>query len=192
MPRRALRHVRDMTRFRRGAVPAGLYHVNTVGAGPIPIFRDDVDRTMFCSQLLRVMARLEWICLAFVFMTTHYHLVLDVPSDTLSLGMQRLNGRYARAFNRRHGRKGHLFGERYYDVMIESDEHLLQLMRYLALNPVAAGLCGRPAEWYWSSYRGCIGEGEPLPIVNHTKLLAYFTAAGELDVLDIRRFVEGE
>jgi putative transposase len=173
-------------------VPAGLYHVNTVGAGPGPIFRDDIDRTMFCSQLLRTMARLEWVCVAFCFMTTHYHLLLDVPADTLSRGMQRLNGRYARAFNRRHARKGHLFGERYYDVMVESDEHMLELLRYLALNPVSAGLCSGPADWYWSSYRGCIGRCEPLPFVDSAKLLSYFTRAGEVDVLDIRRFVEGE
>jgi putative transposase len=180
-----------MTRFQRGPVPAGLYHVNTRGAGRVPIFHDDVDRTMFCSQLLRAMARLEWVCIAFCFMTTHYHLLVDVPADTLSCGMQRLNGYYARAFNRRHGRTGHLFGERYYDVRVESDEHLLQLLRYLALNPVLAGLCSRPGDWYWSSYRGCI-EADPLPFVDSSKLLAYFTNAGEVDVLDIRRFVEGE
>ena len=147
---------------------------------------------MFCLQLMRTMARLEWVCVAFCFMTTHYHLLVDVPAETLQRGMLRLNGYYARAFNIRHDRNGHLFGERYHDVKVESDEHLLQLLRYLALNPVVAHLCDRPADWYWSSYRSCIGAADPLPFVDSSRLLAYFTVAGEIDVLDIRRFVEGE
>jgi REP element-mobilizing transposase RayT len=181
-----------MARLARGYVPAGLHHVNTRGAGPAAIFRDDFDRTLFCMHLIRTMVRLGWVCVAFVFMTTHYHLVLDTPAETLQSGMRRLNGDYAQAFNRRHGRSGHLFGERYYDARVESDEHLLNVLRYLALNPVAAGLCERPGDWYWGSYRGCVRPAESFPFVDSTTLLSYFTQQGEVDVLDIRRFVEGE
>ena len=90
-------------------------------------------------------------------MPTHYHLLLDVPENGLRHGMHRLNGCYAKWFNRRHGRVGHLFGERYYSGLVESDGHMLQLLRYFALNPVQAGLVTRPSEWYWGSYRGCAG-----------------------------------
>jgi putative transposase len=181
-----------MSRLPRGWLPDGLYHVNTRAAGPAPIFLDDYDRTLFCMHLIRTMVRFEWVCVAFCFMTTHYHLVVDAPAETLQRGMHRLNGHYARAFNRRHARTGHLFGERYYNVLVESDEHLLNVLRYLALNPVVAGLCRKPGDWYWSSYRGCIRPEEAFPFVDSTRLLSYFTRAGEIDVLDIRRFVEGE
>src|SRR4051812_33426002 len=99
-----------MSRVPRGGLPAGVYYLNTRGAGPIPIFLDDDDRTLFCTLLVRAIVRMEWVCRAFCFMTTHYHLLLDAPANTLQTGMQRLNGHYARAFNLRHGRNGHLFG----------------------------------------------------------------------------------
>ncbi len=171
-----------MARLPRGDVPAGIYHVNTRGAGPMPIFRDDDDRTLFCVQLVRTIVRMEWICRAFCFMTTHYHLVLDVPANTLQPGMQRLNGLYARAFNLRHGRNGHLFGERYFDASVETDEHFHEAVRYVAINPVEAGLCATPSDWVWSSYRDAVGEANEFPFVDSSML------CGD----DLRRFVEGE
>ena len=171
-----------MPRMERGHVPAGIYHVNTRGAGPAPIFLDDEDRTMFCVQLVRTIVRMEWVCRAFCFMTTHYHLLLDVPTDTLSDGMQRLNGLYARAFNARHGRSGHLFGERYHDTPVETEEHLLQAVRYIVRNPVEAGLCRAPLDWYWSSYRDAIGAADEFPFVDSSMFNGF----------ELRLFVEGE
>jgi len=166
----------------RGDVPAGIYHVNTRGAGPAPIFLDDDDRTMFCAQLVRAIVRMDWICRAFCFMTTHYHLLLDVPANTLQPGMRRLNGCYARAFNVRHGRNGHLFGERYHDVLVESEEQMLQTVRYIVRNPVEARLCAGPADWYWSSYRGCVGIDDEFPFVDSSMFRGP----------EVRLFVEGE
>ena len=178
-----------MTRIPRGAVPAGIYHVNTKGAGPMSIFRDDDDRTTFCAQLIRTMVRMDWVCRAFCFMSTHYHLLLDVPAETLQPGMQRLNGFYARAFNVRHGRSGHLFGERYYDVMVESEEHFLQVVRYIALNPVEARLCAKPSDWYWGSYRDCVGLGNEFPFVDPSMFRDQFRTAHDDGLDEIRRFV---
>jgi putative transposase len=178
-----------MTRVPRGAVPAGIYHVNTRGAGPAAIFRDDDDRTMFISQLIRTIVRMDWICRAFCFMTTHYHLILEIPAETLQPGMRRLNGYYARAFNLRHGRSGHLFGERYHDVMVESEQHMLALLRYLALNPVEAGLCAKPSDWYWGSYRDCAGLGHEFPFVDASMFRGYFDIGHDGDVDELRRFV---
>jgi putative transposase len=174
-----------MARIPRGFVPAGIYHVNTRGTGPAPIFRDDDDRTMFISQLVRVIVRMDWICRAFCFMTTHYHVLVEAPFGTLQPGMRRLNGCYARAFNLRHGRNGHLFGERFHDVQVESDQHMLAVLRYFARNPVEAGLCTTPSDWYWGSYRGCIGDDNDFPFVDSSTFHAYF----ETDTDAMRRFV---
>src|SRR5690348_16575265 len=159
-----------MTRLPRGELPAGTYHVTTRSGGPIPIFLDDDDRTFFCTLLTRWLRRLGWVCRAFCFMSTHYHLLLDTPANTLQAGMLRLNGFYARGFNLRHARAGHLFGERYFCTLVESDEHMLELLRYLARNPVEAGLCERPSSWYWGSYRGCVDLDPGFPFVDSTAL----------------------
>lgn len=86
-------------------------------------------------------------------MTTHYHLVVEATCRELSRGVQRLNGRYAVTFNRRHDRWGHLFAERFTARVIDSDEYLFDVCTYVTLNPVKAGLCSRPEEWPWSYNR---------------------------------------
>jgi REP element-mobilizing transposase RayT len=174
----------------RGDLPAGIYHVTTRGAGPIPIFDDDEDRTWFCMQLTRSIAKLNWICHAFCLMTTHYHLLLEVPANSLQVGMRALNGGYAKRFNVRHGRNGHLFGRRYYCGEVESDGHLLQLLRYISRNPVRAGLASSPADWYWSSYRGCSGLDTEFPFVDSTRLRECFGADERRARELLRVFVE--
>jgi putative transposase len=83
-------------------------------------------------------------------MTTHYHLILEARTEQLSTGMQLLNGRYALGFNRRHGRYGALFAERYSIRVVESEEHLFEACAYVVLNPVKAGLCDYAGQWRWS------------------------------------------
>jgi REP element-mobilizing transposase RayT len=80
-------------------------------------------------------------------MPNHVHFVVQTPAADLSEGMHRINGMYARAFNARHDVEGHLFGSRFHAVVVESDWHLLELFRYLALNPARAGLCRLPQQW---------------------------------------------
>jgi len=169
----------------------GIFHVTTQGAGPSDVFLDDVDRTLFCSLLIQQLVRQSWACLSFCLMTTHFHLLLEIPDESLPVGMQRLNGFYARNFNLRHGRKGHLFGERYYAVRAESDQHMLELLRYIARNPVRAGMCTRPEDWYWSSYRGCIVPSESaFPFVDSSRLTAYFGSSPERARPRLRAFVD--
>ena len=86
-------------------------------------------------------------------MSNHCHLVIETPERTLGVGMRRLAGRHAQTFNRRHGTYGHVFQGRYGSVLVESDLHFAQLLRYVAVNPVSAGLCTDPADWRWSSHR---------------------------------------
>lgn len=104
-------------------------------------------------------ASYEWQCLSYCLMGNHYHLVLRTMDVTLSDGMQWLNGGYARTYNRRHGRRDHLFGRRFHSELVEDESHALELARYVVLNPVRAGICARPEEWPWSSYCAIAGLG---------------------------------
>lgn len=90
-------------------------------------------------------------------MDNHYHLLLETPDPNLSLGMRQLNGVYTQAFNRNHQRVGHVFQGRYKAILVEKDSHLLQLCRYVVLNPVAAGMVAQPEQWEWSSYCATAG-----------------------------------
>jgi REP-associated tyrosine transposase len=83
-------------------------------------------------------------------MTTHYHLLVGSSREELSLGLRSLNGVYAQRFNKRYGRKGHLFGDRFWASVVEGDQHLPATCRYILLNPVRAGLCDLPEHWRWS------------------------------------------
>jgi putative transposase len=163
-----------MPRRARGPVPAGVYHVTTRSAGPIAMFVDDFDRTLFCNLLARVVRKRQCLCHAFVLMTTHFHLLLEVEDNVLQPGMQTLNGPYAQRFNARHRRSGHLRGDRYFARVVESDGHMLNAFRYIVRNPVEAGLCARPSDWIWGSYRGCVGLEKEFPFVNSSRMRAYF------------------
>ena len=158
-------------------------------AGPIPMFLDDYDRTLFCSLLARTIKKHTWICRAFCLMTTHYHLLLDVKDNALQLGMHNLNGPYAQRFNARHKRSGHLRGDRYRAIRVESDGHMLQLLRYIARNPVEAGLCEHPSDWPWSSYRGCAELDAGFAFVDSSLLRAYFGRDRRLATRLVRDFV---
>ena len=106
------------------------------------------------------MRDLGWQCLAYCVMSTHAHLVLCTPEPNLGIGMRRLQGRYASAHNRRHDRRGHLFGRRYWSRRIDRPHYLACAALYAVLNPVAAGLCAHPVDFAWSSYRET-AAGEP-------------------------------
>jgi REP element-mobilizing transposase RayT len=127
----------------------------------MPIFTGDSDRRHFVRIVEFVVDRYRWRCHAYCLMTTHYHLLISTPETNLARGMQQLNGLFAQYFNRRHKVSGHLFQGRYYSVKVESEAHLLELFRYIALNPVRAGRCHTPGRWPWSSYRFSIGLEPP-------------------------------
>jgi hypothetical protein len=95
-------------------------------------------------------------------MTTHAHLLVWTPLDDLSRGMQLLLGIYAQTFNKEHARKGHLVGARFWSTVVERPGHALEVSRYIALNPVRAGLVERPGDWRWGSYAATIGNA-PCP-----------------------------
>jgi putative transposase len=139
-----------------------LNHITARGNERKPIFRDEFDRSRFLALIARVVARGWWRLYAYCLMENHYHLLLETTRPELIRGVQQLNGSYAQGFNRRHGRSGHLFGGRYHAILVERDRHLLEVARYIVLNPVRAGICEAPEDYRWSSYRATIGlESEP-------------------------------
>jgi putative transposase len=137
-------------RVPRLQLPDGIYHVGSRGVDRRYIFLDSCDRDSFLSMLKRIVTNHRWRCHGFCLMGTHYHLLIESAIADLSAGMQRLNSGYARAYNVRHGREGHLFERRFYSEFVQTEEHLYELMRYIACNPVRAGLCADPADWPWS------------------------------------------
>ena len=95
-----------------------------------------------------------WRLIAHCLMPNHFHLLIETPRPTLSVGMHRLNSGYAHYFNERHEWTGHLFERRFDSRLVETDEHMQEALSYIALNPVKAGLCDHPWEWPWSSFYG--------------------------------------
>jgi REP element-mobilizing transposase RayT len=146
-----------MPRQPRSFRPGGFYHLTTRGNCGAPIAIDDWDRRMFVNLLARTAVRFGIHIRAWCLMTNHYHLVVEVPTGEVSRALQFLNGSYARHFNERHGRTGHVFGGRFRAALLESEEHFLSACCYVVLNPVRAGLVASAEEWRWagSSAVGC-------------------------------------
>jgi putative transposase len=181
-----------MPRPLRVSVPNGVYHVTSRGNRRQPVFVDGRDRKFFLEMLAIVCARRRWRCRGYCLMPNHYHLVVQTRDADLSAGMQGLNGEYAHHFNFFHGTDGHLFQGRFHAVLVESDPHLAELSRYLALNPVRAGLAATARAWRWSSYPA-IAEGRPSPpFLDVEGILGLFGREPERARRSFVHFVEGD
>jgi putative transposase len=139
----------------------GIYHVTCRAARSLMLFRTDADRVTFLDILGIAVYRAEWICIDYCLMGTHYHLILQTPLPNISMGMKRLNWLYSRSFNQAHGTKGHLFEDRFQSTFVQTPDHLLNAVKYIAHNPVEAGLCTSPAQWPWGGYRALAGLEKP-------------------------------
>lgn len=146
-----------MARPLRIELAGGLYHLTARGDGRWDIYFDDGDRLARLDILGEVCDRFGWRVHAWCEMTNHYHLVAETPQPNLAEGMRQLNGDYTQAINRRYGRVGHLFQGRYKAVLVERDSYLLELARYVVLNPVRARMVWGPRLWRWGSYRAMVG-----------------------------------
>ncbi|MBN2515608.1 MAG: transposase [Deltaproteobacteria bacterium] len=145
----------------------GFYHVTSRGNTRQEIFADTEDYRTFLSTLADVAERYRWLVHAYCLMDNHYHLLIETPQANLSRGMRQLNGVYTQKYNRRHDRVGHLFQGRYKAFVVEKDAYLLELSRYIALNPIRAGLVSSPEDWSWSSY-GVMAGMRPKESFLHT------------------------
>lgn len=178
-----------MARPLRLEFPGALYHVMSRGNEKSIIYRDDEDRRTFLAILAAVIRKERWLLHSFCLLGNHYHLLLETPLGKLSHGMHALNAFYSQRFNRRHQRSGHLFEGRFKALLVEKQSHLLELHRYVVLNPVRAGLAARPEDWTWSSYRATCGRARVPPWLEVKWTLAQFGRTHEAAVESYVRFV---
>jgi len=163
-----------MARPIRIEYPGALYHVTARGNRKGVIYEDDKDRHAFLEVLFQVVDRNNWLCHAYCLMDTHYHLVIETPDGNLSYGMRNLGGMYTQSYNRRHQSVGHIFQGRYKSIIVDKEGYLLELSRYVVLNPVRAGMVKDPEEWEWSSYRATAGLIEAPGYLTTEWLLSQF------------------
>lgn len=146
-----------MARPLRIEYSGAVYHITSRGNARKKIYSDDQDRENFLGVLETVVKRYNWLCHAYCLMDNHYHFLIETPDANLSIGMRQLNGVYTQFYNRRHRRPGHIFQGRYKAILVDKDNYLLELCRYVVLNPVRAKLVELPEHWKWSSYAATAG-----------------------------------
>jgi putative transposase len=178
-----------MARPLRIEYPGAVYHVTSRGNEKKPTFKDDTDRQNFLNTLQHVNKRYNWICHAYCLMTNHYHLLIETPDGNLSIGMRQVNGVYTQLFNNRHGRTGHLFQGRYKAILIQKDSHLLEVCRYVVLNPVRAKMVEMPEAYPWSSYLATAGKAKVHSCLTTEWVLGQFSGKRGKAEQEYRKFV---
>ena len=169
-----------MARPLRIEFSGGLYHVTARGDRREAIYLTDADRQRWLDLLGEVCTRYHWLCHAYCLMDNHYHLIVQTMDANLSAGMRQLNGVYTQWHNRAHNRVGHVFQGRFKAIVVQRDAYLLELARYVVLNPVRAGMCSTPEDWPWSSYRAMLGQVPPPPWLQREWLLSQFGSDPQL------------
>jgi putative transposase len=164
-----------MTRPLRIEYPGALYHVTSRGNGRQRIFEDDRDRQFFLDLLAHVGDRFHFMCHAYCLMDTHYHLVIETPEGNLSRGLRQMNGIYTQKYNWKYKKTGHVFQGRYKAIIVDKDSYLLELSRYVVLNPIRAHMVENPEDWNWSSYRPTSGIDHPPLCLTTDWLLGQFS-----------------
>jgi REP-associated tyrosine transposase len=179
-----------MARPLRIEFPDAVYHVTTRGNARADIFEDDSDRSLFLSILGQVVKRFNWLCHAYCLMSNHYHLLIETPDGNLSAGMRQLNGMFTQASNRRHCKDGHLFKGRFKAVLVEKESHLLELCRYVVLNPVRAEMVKAPGDYEWSSYLPTLGKRKNPEYLTVEWMLSNFSSSLRQARNNYRQFVK--
>ena len=135
------------------------------------MYLDERDRRQFLRILAEVVERYALLCHAYCEMTNHYHLAITTTDANLSRAFQQLNGDYARWWNWRHERVGHVFQARFDAQIVQDEAYLVNVCRYIVLNPVRAAMVQSPEQWPWSSYCAMIGMVERPSFLNGTRML---------------------
>ena len=178
-----------MARPLRIEFAGALYHITSRGNARNAIYSTDGDQQQFLTLLQNPIQRYDWYCHAYCLMDNHYHLLIETNSPTLSKGMKYLNGTYTQYFNRQHHRVGHVFQGRFKAILVEKDSYLLELARYIVLNPVRAQLVRSANHWPWSSYRATISQASPLRCLQVDWLLSQFGSNREQAIMRYQNFV---
>jgi putative transposase len=165
-----------MARPLRLEFAGALYHVTSRGDGREAIYLSDEDRLAWLEIFAAVCSRFNWVCHAYCLMGNHYHLIVETPDANLSLGMRQLNGVYTQRFNRTHRRVGHVFQGRFKAILVDKDSYLLELSRYVVLNPLRAKMI-RKLEYYpWSSYLATCAQASVPAWLHVDAILSQFSA----------------
>lgn len=148
-----------------------MHHVFARGNDGCAVYRDDDDRRRYLALLGGAVIDCGWRCLAYCLMSNHVHLLLETPTENLGVGMRQVHGEYVSRFNKRHGRRGHLFEGRFGSVHVRDDPQLWAVAAYIAVNPVAAGLAASPEAWAWGSHGAVAGRAPAPPWLDVARLL---------------------
>lgn len=178
-----------MTRPLRLEFPGALYHVSSRGNRKALIYHDDTDRLVWLQTLKDVCAQFRFSVYSFCQMGNHYHLLVETLDGNLAHGMRQLNGVYSQYFNRRHDLVGHVFQGRYQAILVDKESYLLELARYIVLNPVRAKLVQLPEDWLWSSYRLTLSETPPPDWLEINTLLKRFSPSIPEAKIAYRQFI---
>jgi REP element-mobilizing transposase RayT len=173
-----------MSRPLRIEFPGALYHVTSRGDRREDIFVDDADRACLLIIVAQGLARFDAQMLAYCLMSNHYHFVMLTRQGNLSALMRHINGVYTQAFNRRHGKVGHLLQGRFKAILVDRDAYLLEVCRYVELNPVRAGMVSVPGEWAWSSYRAHVGQAAQPEWLESDGLQSYLLGRDVVSIAD--------
>jgi REP element-mobilizing transposase RayT len=166
-----------------------LYHITSRGDRRENIYESAADFKAFLSILADVCQAHHWLCHGYCLMDNHYHLLIETPEANLAKGMRQLNGVYTQAFNRAHGRVGHVFQGRYKAILVEKQSYLLELSRYIVLNPVRAGMVRSVRDWRWSSYRAMVGQVQSPAFLCSEWILSTFAKRKATSVARYKAFV---
>jgi REP-associated tyrosine transposase len=167
----------------------GIQHLGVSAAGAAPYFQDDLDRAIWLRLFVATVSRYRWRCIAVCLLSTHWHALVETPDSSLALGMHRLVGGYSKRFNERHARAGYLVRGRYWSTRKTSPPEVLEAFRYVARNPVGAGLVDRPEDWRWSSYGATVGVSDMFNFVDASAILGEFGSTRAAQIRGLRSFV---
>ena len=181
-----------MSRPLRIEYPGALYHVTSRGDRKENIYKKDADRYKFLDLLNKTSVRFNWVVHAYCLMDNHYHILLETLDGNLSSGMRQLNGIYTQSYNRTHHTVGHVFQGRYKSILVEKDAYLLELSRYIVLNPVRAKMVFSAESWPWSSYRQTIDMSNDLDCLEPSWLLSLFSSNISQAIDGYKHFVGGD
>lgn len=178
-----------MSRPLRLEFPGSFWHITSRGNARQDIVRDEADRQHFLKLLGDAVDRFQWIVYAYALMTNHFHLVIELTEETLSTGLHWLKGTYAQFFNQRHERVGHVFQGRFGAILVDRESYFFEVIRYVVLNPVRAGMVERPEDGEWTSFPATIGHCDPPPWLAVSRVLASFGGDTQLARERFRAFV---
>jgi putative transposase len=179
-----------MPRPPRPQVAGGLYHVTAHSNHGRVVFRDDAERAQFLVFVEAGVTRYSWSCRSYCQLSTHYHLLVATPQPNISAGMQYIAGRYGQWVNWHREERSHVFQGRFASRLVANESHALEVQRYIALNPVRAGLVLDPEDWPWGSLPALLGRAEPAAFLDVDAVLGELASTRSAARRRLRRFIQ--